>query len=123
MENVQEKKENTNEALSTQEMSVESPPPSVEQQTNASQILDNEEKEMPMEQSGEEEQEEVPMSVETPSPKTPLKTYIRTKKCPSGCIKKTRCKGQIKGGKRSKKSKKSKKNTSKKSKKAKKSKK
>jgi hypothetical protein len=120
MENVQEKKENTNEALSTDEMSVESPAPSVEETTNASEILDNEEKEMPMEQS---EEAPVPMSVETPSPKTPLKTYIRTKKCPSGCIKKTRCKGQIKGGKRSKKSKKSKKNTSKKSKKAKKSKK
>ena len=118
MENVQEKKENMIESSPSQEMSVESPPPSVEEQTNASEILDNEEKEMPMEQS-----EEAPASVETPSPKTPLKTYIRTKKCPSGCIKKTRCKGQIKGGKRSKKSKKSKKNTSKKSKKAKKSKK
>jgi hypothetical protein len=47
----------------------------------------------------------------------------RTKKCPKGCIRKTRCKGKIRGGKRSKKSKKSSKNKSKKYKKSKKSKK
>jgi hypothetical protein len=46
----------------------------------------------------------VPVSSFSPSP-SPVK---RSKRCPQGCIKKTRCKKMVKGGKHSKKSKKSK---------------
>jgi hypothetical protein len=85
--------------------------PVAEAPENANEILDKEEQELPEPQSPE-----VKLS-------TPVKK-VNTKKCPTGCIRKTRCKGKIRGGKHSKKSKKSIKNKSKKNnKKAKKSKK
>jgi hypothetical protein len=140
---VEEKKGEKKDPLLTEEMTNESPvveetsPMSISNtlSTNPSEILDKEEKEMPIEQSEEnpmsletpmEQNEEIPMSIATNiSDATPLKTYIRTKKCPPGCIKKTRCKGKrrVSGGKRSKKSKKNTSKKHKKSKKAKKSKK
>jgi len=122
---------------------------------SASQVLDNEERELPMEQEisvipvdsipspmpmdspvpvdsipspmpvdTEVRFESIPsppnmiMRTQTPIPIKPT----RTTKCPKGCIRKTRCQGKIKGGKRSKKNKKSAKNKSKKSRKGKKSK-
>jgi hypothetical protein len=88
-------------------MSIESERP---EEMNPNQILDEEEREIPMEQSRE-----------TPIARpTPLKTYVRTKRCPPGCVKKSRCSKKVRGGKRSKKAKKSKKNNSRKSRKSKK---
>jgi hypothetical protein len=92
----------------------ELPPPEENMENgpkDASQILDEEERELP-----------VPVSTEVkfPSYKSKKPSKPKTKKCPKGCIKKTRCKGTIRGGRRSKKNKKSSKNKSKKNKKAKK---
>jgi hypothetical protein len=127
---------------------------------SASQVLDNEERELPTEQEisvipvdsipspmpmdtavpvdsipspmpmdTEVRFESIPsppnMIMRTPTPypiPMSVKRIDRTSKCPKGCIRKTRCQGKIKGGKRSKKNKKSSKNKSKKSKKGKKSK-
>ena len=85
-----------------------------EEPKNASQILDEEERELP----------EPPISeVKFQSSKPKSLSKPKTKKCPKGCIKKSRCKGPIRGGKSSKKNKKQGQNKSKKNKKAKKSKK
>jgi hypothetical protein len=96
------------------EFSPDSDPMSIEserrEEMNPNQILDEEEREIPMEQSPE-----------TPIARpTPLKTYVRTKRCPPGCVKKSRCSKKVRGGKRSKKAKKTKKNNSRKSRKSKK---
>ena len=91
------------------------PEENIEEPKNASEILDDEEKELPEPQSSE-------VIFKSNKPKSLSKP--KTKKCPKGCIKKSRCKGPIRGGKRSIKiSIKSSKNKSKKNKKAKKSKK
>jgi len=64
-------------------------------------------------------QEEEPQEVRFPTPKPTRQRIIKTKRCPKGCIKKSRCKGKIMGGKHSyKKTKRTKRNkTNKKSKK------
>ena len=81
--------------------------PIVTEEQNASAILDAEEQELP------------PVPVSTiPSVVTPI-VKTRTKRCPKGCVKKSRCKGgSIKGGKRRKSLKSKRKNKRRKSRKS-----
>jgi hypothetical protein len=124
MENPQEKKENNElgqpvEPMPVEPMPVEPMPVEPMPQenielppTNASEILDKEEQELPEPQSPGF----VP-PVPTPMPSARSVRKTKGKRCPKGCMKKTRCRGTIRGGKRSKKSRKVRKNKTRKHKK------
>jgi hypothetical protein len=125
MENISEEKKVNNQQIKTESVASvpivsnsvvseikEKVPPVLkenveEQPKNASEILDEEEKELPEPQNSEVKfQSSKPNSLSKP----------KTKKCPKGCIKKSRCKGPIRGGKTGKKNKKQGQNKSKKNK-------
>lgn len=118
MERIEEKKENIEpesikrESIQSDSLIEEQEPKIESEIENPSEILDKEEEALPEPQSSE---------LKFPSPSVIQKT--RTKKCPPGCMNKSRCKKGVKGGKGSKKTKKSKKSTSKKQRNMKKSKK
>jgi hypothetical protein len=80
--------------------------PSVTEEQTASAILDAQEQELP------------PVPVVAPVSEISPIVKTRTKRCPKGCVKKSRCKGSIKGGKKRKSRKSKRKNKRRKSRKS-----